>query len=53
MMTAAATATADSQAGSKTDSQAGSKNLMLSLDNEAIKQNQACQVEAPRQIIDL
>ena len=47
------TVTTDSQAGSKTDSQAGSKNLMLSLDNEAIKQNQACQVEAPRQITDL
>ena len=51
--TAAATVTTDSQAGSKTDSQAGSKDLMPSSEKEAIKQNQACQEETSRLIIDL
>ena len=36
----------DSQADGKTDSQVGSKDLMLSSEKEAIKQNQACQEEA-------
>ncbi len=45
--------TTDSQADDKTDSQAGSKDLMLSSEKEGIKQNQACQEEALRQIINL
>ena len=36
-----------------TDSQGGSKDLMSSLEKEAIEQNQACQEEALRWIIDL
>ena len=53
ILTAAAMVTTDSQVDNKTDSQAGSKDLILSSKKEAIKQNQACQEEASRQIIDL
>jgi hypothetical protein len=53
MTTVAAMTTTDSQVSDKTNRQAGSKDLMPALEKEAIKLNQACQVEASRQIIDL
>ena len=51
--TVAATVTTNSQADGKTDSKVGSKDLMSSSKKEAIKQNQACQEGALRQIINL
>jgi hypothetical protein len=51
--TVAAMVTTDSQADGKTDSQVGSKDLMSSSKKETIKQNQACQEEALRRIVNL
>ena len=53
MTMTAATVTTDSQVGGTTDSQAGSKDSMSLLKREAIEQNQACQEETLRQIINL